>query len=358
MARERVEGWPHYVHRQANGQRLFVIERQVTVEDDRSNKTVHRFHVSTGAHSLEPALAQLRRFEADPFNYSRAGGDLRAPLLLTAEMQTRLFQWQVANNRTRKYARETGAWVLRWVKQLRGVNLRKMSLARDVLPALDGGPVGARRPMIASLKTLMTWLRTERHELSTAEDVTLDLRLPKSAPAKHRERQVVEVARVRKAAKHLKGRYLDALLFQMGTAAHVTELERFIRDSRSQLVVFRRAKRLADGSKCLAVVMLWHKTKKWHRIPLVRAETVEAAKRLRALGRVPKKMNARLYAACDTAKVKRFSYKLRHSVLTWGRKRGASREAAAEFAGHESLATQEIYVDLDLPPSAIPVEKL
>lgn len=355
--RELVEGWPHYVKRQKNGQRLFLIEKQVTVDDEHGNKTTHRFHVSTGAHSLEPALAQLRRFEADPFNYSRAGGDLRAPLLLTADMVTKLYQWQVANGRTRKYARETATWLLKWVAHLRGINLRKLQLARDVLPVLDKAG-GARRSMMASLKTLCAWLRTERHEMSSAEDATRDLKLPKPKPAKHSERQVVDVKRVRKAARHLKGVYLDCLLFQMGTAAHVTELQRFITDPRSQLVVFKKTKRLPNGMKCFAVVVLWHKTKKWHRIPVTERQTIEPAKRLRARGRVPKKMNARLYAACDKAKVERFSYKLRHSVLTWGRARGASREAAAEFAGHESLAMQDTYVDLDLPASAIPIERL
>lgn len=356
--REKVEGWPGYVHRQKDGRPLFVIEKQVTVTDDAGNKVRHRFHVSTRAHSLKPALEQLQRFEADPFGYNPVGGDLRAPLLLTADVVTRLAQWQVANGRTRKYARESGNWLLRWVRHLRGVNLRKLGIARDVLPVLDAGPAGARRPMIASLKTLMTWLRTERHELTSAEDATRDLLLPKSTPAKHRAKQVVDVARVRKAARHLDGRYLDALLFQMGTAAHVTELQRFITDARSQLVVFPKPKRLADGTKCLAVVMLWHKTKKWHRIPLVRRETVDAAQRLRARGRVPKRMNRRLREACEKAKVQPFTYKLRHSVLTWGRQAGASRKATAEFAGHENERTQEIYVDLDLPASAIPVQKL
>lgn len=355
--RETIEGWPGYVHRQKDGRPLFIIEKQVTVPDGKGGTVRHRFHVSTRAHSLKPALEQLKRFEGDPFAYNPVGGDLRAPLMLTTDMATSLHDWQIANGRSAKYAREVFTWLKRWGKALRGLNLRRLNIARDVLPVLDEAG-GARRPLMAALKTLFSWLRTERHELTSAEDPTRDLRLPKTTAAKHRERQVVDIGRVRKASKHLDGAYLDALLFQMGTAAHITELERFIRDARSQLVVLPRAKRLADGSKCLAVVMLWHKTKKWHRIPLTQRQTVEAAQRLRARGSVPKDLNGHLYAACDRAGVPQFSYKLRHSVLTWGRKRGASREAAAEFAGHESMSTQEVYVDLDLPPSAIPVERL
>lgn len=352
--RERNPDWPAgYVHTQKNGQRLYVIERQVTVAGTR-----HRFHLSTGAHSLKPALEQLARFEADPFSYSRAGGDLRAPLLLTAELIERLHDWQLANHRSPKYARETSTWLIHWLKRMRGVNLRRLSLARDVLPVLDAVG-GARRPMMASLKTLCAWLRMERHELTTAEDATLDLRLPKPPPKKHSEEVVVPLRDVRRAAKHLQGAYLDALHFQMGTAAHITELERFIRDERSRLVVFPKARRAPDGGKVLAVVVLFHKTKKWHRINLTKAVHVEAAKRLRARGAVPKLLNAHLYAACDKARVKRFSYKLRHSVLSWARGHGVAKQALADFAGHEdSRTTEKHYLDTDLPATTIPVETL
>lgn len=356
--RETVEGWPGYVHRQKDGRPLFIIEKQVTVTDEKGQKTRHRFHVSTRAHSLKPALEQLKRFEGDPFAYNPVGGDLRAPLLLTVDIATQLYDWQILNGRSPKYAREVFTWLKRWGKALRGLNLRKLNIARDVLPVLDNAG-GARRPLMATLKTLFAWLRTERHELTSAEDPTRDLRLPKTSAAKHRERQVVDIARVRKAAKHLKGAYLDVLLFQMGTAAHITELERFIRDARSQLVVYPRAKRMADGRLVMALVLLPHKSKKMHAIPLTRKETAEAAKRLRARGSVPKDLNGHLYAACEKAGVERFGYKLRHSVLTWGRLRGASKQSLADFAGHEDVRTTErFYIDMDLPASGIPIEKL
>jgi len=63
---------------------------------------------------LEPALKQLARFEADPFSYHRAGGDLRAPLLLTAEMALQLYRWQVSRGLTTKYAREVNTWLGKW----------------------------------------------------------------------------------------------------------------------------------------------------------------------------------------------------------------------------------------------------
>lgn len=358
--RERIEGWPGYVHRQRDGRPLFIIEKQVTVTDDAGNKTRHRFHVSTRAHSLKPALEQLQRFEADPFAYNPVGGDLRAPLVLTAGMLVQFYDWQVAQGLTPKYARETFTWLKRWVRALKGVNLRSARLARDVMPALDAARPGARRPLMASLKTLFAWLRTERHELTSAEDATRDLKLAQSAPAKHRKKVAHAVADVRKVAELLKGVYRDALLFQWATSCHVSELERFVRDGRSRLVVYRKPQRLADGSKAIAQVELWHKTGKIHRVALTRPEHVEAAGRLRKRGSLPSRsdLNAMIYAACAKAKVPRMSFVMRHTTLTRAAALGVSEGRRMAHAGHQDARTARRYVDVELPLGALPVEKL
>lgn len=353
--RERNPDWPAgYVHRQKDGSRLFIIERQVTVDGVR-----HRFHLSTGCHSLEPALKQLARFEADPFSYSRAGGDLRAPLLLTVDMALQFYHWQIERGLSPKYARETNTWLARWIRSLKGVDLRRMKLARDVLPVLDAAG-GARRSMMAALKTLMSWLRTERHELTSGEDVTRDLKLPQSEARKHSEAVAHPLANVRKVSAKLRGVYRDALVFQWATAGHVSELERFVRDARSRLVVFKKPERLADGTTVLAQVELWHKTKKWHRVGLTKRQHVEAARRLRERGSLPTRtdLNRTVYAACDEAKVPRFSYALRHSALTHAAKRGVSEERRMAHAGHEERKTAARYVDVSMPLAAIDAEEL
>lgn len=358
--RVKVEGWPYYAHRQKNGRLLYIIEKQMTVPaTDEHAATTHRFHLSTRCTKLDAALKQLARFEADPFGYNPVGGDLRAPLLLTAELAERFFRAQLAKGLSRKYARETFTWLKRWGKALRGVDLRRMQIARDVLPVLDAAG-GARRPMMAALKTLCAWLRVERHEMTSAEDVTRDLRLPQADIAKQKRRVAHNLAHVRKALAKLKGVYRDALLFQAATACHISELERFVRDPRSALVVFDKPKRLADGSKALAVVSVWHKTKKQHRVALVSAVAVEAAQRLISRRSLPprNKLNAAVYAACDAAKVPRLSFALRHTVLTWGAQRGVSEQRLAQHAGHEDVRTTRRYVDVDLPLAAIPAERL
>lgn len=354
MSRERYDGWPYYVHRTKDGKPLFIIERQMTVDGHR-----HRFHVSTRCHSLKPALEQLARFEADPFGYNPVGGDLRAPLLLTADLAESFFNAQLAKGLSRKYARENFTWLKRWGKRLKGVDLRRLQVARDVLPVLDGAG-GARRPMMAALKTFCTWLRVERHEMTSAEDATRDLRLPQADVAKTKKRVAHDIGAVRKVLKKLKGVYRDALLFQWATSCHISELERFVRDERSRLVEFNKPQRLADGTKALAMVVLWHKTKDWHRIALTRAEHVDAARRLRERGSLPpqNKLNATIYDACAAAKVPRMSYVMRHTTLTRAAARGVGRERRMAHARHQNAKTADRYVDVDLPLAAIPAERL
>jgi hypothetical protein len=356
--REKIEGWPYYVRRTNKGRPVFFIERQMTVDGTR-----HRFHVSTRATSLKAALEQLSRFEADPFGYNPAGGDLRGPLLLTAELAEQFFNAQLARGLSRKYARETFTWLKHWGKRLKGVDLRRLSIARDVLPVLDSAG-GAKRPMMAALKTLCTWLRVERHEMTSAEDSTRDLRLPQADVAKRKKRVAHEKGDVSAVLKGLRGVYRDALLFQWATSCHVSELERFVRDERSRLVEFSEPERLADGAKALAIAEFWHKssmkTGKPHQVALTRAEHVDAARRLRERGSLPpqNKLNATIYAACDAAGVPRMSFVMRHTTLTRAAQRGVSEDRRMAHAGHQNRKTAQRYVDVDLPLAAIPAERL
>lgn len=356
-ARELVEGWPFYVRRDKKGRPAFVIEKQITVDD-----VLHRFHVSTRAHSLKAALEQLARFEADPFAYNPVGGDTRAPLLLTADATVKFFDYQRSKELSLKYCREVNTNLLIWVTKLRGKDLRRLDLARDVLPALDAST--NRRPMMAALKTFMTWLRLERHELRLAEDVTRDLRLPQADMAKKKKVVAFEKDNVSAVLKRLRDVYRDALLFQWATSCHVTELERFVRDPRSRLVEMKKPTKLADGTKALAIVELWHKntrkTGKLHQVALTRPEHVKAARRLRARGSIPKRSDLlrHIYDACDAADVPRMTYVMRHTTLTRAAARGISEDRRMKHANHQHAQTARRYVDVNLPLAAIPAEKL
>src|SRR6185436_18320176 len=144
------------------------------------------------------------------------------------------------------------------------------------------------------------------------------------------------------------------------TGAHVSELERFVREERSRLVVFDKPERLADGTKALAVVSFWHKssrkTGELHDVALTRREHVDAARRLRQRGKLPTRtdLNRTLYAACEAAKVPRMSFVMRHTVFTRAAKRGVSEERRMKHAGHQNANTARRYVDVKLPLAAIP----
>jgi hypothetical protein len=361
--RELFEGWPFYVRRTKAGRPVFIIEKQISVADESGAVTTHRFHVSTRCTKLDAALKQLARFEADPFSYNPVGGDLRAPLLLTAEYTVKFFEMQQARGLSLKYARETNTLLLKWVVALRGKDLRRLTVPRDILPVLDAAG-GNRRPMMAALKTFCTWLRVERHEMTSAEDVTRDLRLPQADMAKRKRKVAHDIGDVRKVLAKLSGVYRDALLFQWATSCHVTELERFVRDERSRLIEFSKPKRLADGTMTVGLAEFWHKstmkTGKLHQVALTRPEHVEAARRLRERGSVPKRSDllAAIYEACDAAKVPRMSYVMRHTTLTRAAKRGISEERRMQHANHQNAETARRYVDVELPLAAIPAEKL
>jgi hypothetical protein len=359
--RVKVEGWPYYAHRQKNGRLLYVIEKQISVADESGAVTTHRFHVSTRCTKLDAALKQLARFEADPFAYNPVGGDTRAPLLLTAELTVKFYEYQIAGSRSPKYCRETNTNLLKWVAHLRGKDLRRLDVARDLLPVLDAN---GKRQMMAPLKTFMTWLRVERHALTSAEDVTRDLRLPQADAAKRTKNVTHKKTDISKVLRKLEGVYRDALLFQWATSSHVAELERFVRDPRSKLVVFPKAQRLADGTKALAVASFWHKssrkTGELHDVALTRPEQVKAAQRLRERSSIPSqnKLNRVIYAACAAAGVERMSFVMRHTTLSRAAERGVSEDRRMKHAGHQNAATARRYVQVKLPLAAIPAEKL
>jgi hypothetical protein len=332
-----------------------VIERQITI-DTPEGKVKRRFHVSTRCHTIKAALAQLERFEADPAGYSPLGADVRDPLPLTLDLVDGFYRYQLARV-SAKYARETNTWLLTWVRGLRGKDLRSLK-ARDLIPTLDAATPGARRPLKAAIKTLFAWLRVERHELTAAEDCTRDLHLEQSDPAKRTRPVAHPIENVRAVLKRLRGVYRDALIFQWATSCHVSELERFVRDDRSRLVKVRTT--LADGTKALAVVELWHKTGDWHRIALTRAEHVKAAQRLKARGSLPTRsdLNATIYAVCDALKIPRMSYVMRHTTLTRAASRGVALDRRMAHANHRNRETAERYVDIRLPLGAIPAERI
>jgi len=336
--------WPGgYVHLQANGEQLFIIERRVRG---------HRFHVSTRCHTLRGAMKQLERFEANPGAYAPEGEAPEQGLVLTAELLLAFHDWQLQKGNTRKHANEMVSRLADWTEDLRGRDLRQLSLRDDVKPALERRGT-SRAHRIIALKAFFGWLRKERHLLTSAQDCTLDLPVPQASPAKHRRRKAVALETVRAAAAGLAPAYRDMLVVLAGTGWHVTELERFVRHPESELVYARR-------EDTLAVLTTRHKGGELTRTPVNDGEVLAAAERLKARGELPRRANEALKSACRAAAVPPFTFGvMRHTVATWAVERGGVPAQVAEFLGHkDARTTRRFYTDVAVPTVPVPLPSL
>lgn len=330
--------WPGgYVHRQTDGQNLFIIEREVGG---------FRFHRSTRCHTREAAMAQLKRFEANPSKWSPDGSE-EAPLVMTTDLLAEYREWGLTEKRnSRRHCNEQAHLLAAWVDELGTTDLRHLTVF--VVREMLGRWSTRQRHRLIAFKAFMGWLRREKGLLRHHQDVSLDLSVPRVAPEKHTRRKVVEPARVQAAWRKLKGPYRDMLQLLAGTGLHVSELERFIRQPDARLELPKKGG---------AVLVTRHKSGEWTRIPLKHAEHIEAAKRLKRRGQVPRWFTRHVKAACRAAKVEEFGPgQMRTSVGTFAVEKGASPEEASRFLHHKDKRTTErFYIDTAVPVPAVPV---
>lgn len=339
MKRER---WPGgYIHLQNDGRKLFIIEREVGGT---------RFHVSTRAHSKDAAMAQLKRFEANPGTWSPDGvGD--DALVLTTALVLEYRKWSITAKRNgRRHSNEQAHLLTAWGEALAKSDLRQLTVF-VVREKLEGWPTRHRHRLIA-LKAFMGWLRREKGLLKHAQDVSLDLSVPKVAPEKHRRKKVVEPERIEAAWRKLVGPYRDMLQVLAGTGMHVSELERFIRQPDAYLQ--------EPEVGPLAVLVTRHKSGEWTRIPITHVEHVDAAKRLKKRGQVPRWFTRKVKAACRAAGVDEFGPgQMRSSVATFAVEQGAPPEQVGRFLHHKDKRTTErFYIDTAVPVASVPVTVL
>ena len=344
--------WPGagYIRREKDGSETWVIERQVGGR---------RYHVSTRCHSERAAEKHLERFEKDPAAYERemkegpaepAGG-----LRITAALVDEFAGWLTSRDRptTKKYAREMRQRLGDWLEDLGARDLRRLDLA-TLKAAVAARKVGRQHRIIA-IKIFCAWLRQEKGLLERKEDVTLDLAVPQANPEKHRRRKAVPVERVRAVLSRLAPAYRDCLLLLAHTGWHVSELERFVRTPEARIA--------PGGGNVLAVLQVLHKTGATTRTPVLDEAALEAAKRLKARGEVPRKLNAAVKSACEAAELPRDEWftlgVMRHSVATWAIEAGTSAEVVAEFLNHKSKSTTlRFYADVAVPTLPVRLPKL
>jgi integrase len=342
--------WPGgYWRLNKRGKKVFIISRMIGTQ---------RFHVSTRAHNLTAAMKQFERFEADPANY-RPEGRKAEKVTLSPELIQEHFTHSLASGNTAHYAKGTLAFLTDWRDDLGDIDLRHVTLRDHVKPALDERET-SRRQRIIALKSFYAWLRKDRHMLTSANDPTLDLPVPQGSPEKHRRRKAVAFDVVCKVFKHLAPAYRDVLQLLAATGWHVSEVTRFVRREDSAIITPEREVMDHRGRKVLAVLVTWHKTKKFTRTPLVEPEHVRAAERLRERRTMPRKLRETFRAACELAGVPKFNPGvMRHSVGTWAVELGATKEQVAEYLDHADKSTTErFYIDVHIPTTTVPTRVL
>lgn len=310
-----------------------------------------RFHVSTGCSTERAALKELERFEADPAGYVPNGGT--DALRLTAEMALEYRVHQLAQGVTPEWANEVGRCLADWIDILGRHDLRRLSLHRDLKPALDRWRT-RRGGRIKALKGLFRWLRQERGLVTHSQDATVDLRVPQSRPEKWRRRKIVPPEDVAAVLRHLPPETADVLHLLSATSWHLSEVRRFAEGGEIAQPV--------GAPTVLAVLIVRQKSGELTKTPVGYVEHLEAARRIRSSGQVASRVTLarHMRIACRAAGVPWFGLgQMRHTVLTWAVEDGASLKDAAEFAHHRSEATtRRWYVDLNVPRAPLPVRRL
>lgn len=349
-----------YIRHEADGSAVFIIERQVGGQ---------RFHVSTRCHDEKAATAQLARFEANPAGYNPAGEAPEAGLLLTVELIDEFHVWHLASGTTRKHARSAARMLGQWMVAFGSRDLRRLELPE--LKAALARWSTSRQHRIIALKVFFKWLRQEKGLLRHAQDPTLDLPVPQGSPEKHRRRKATDWNLVREAFPYLSPRMQDVLQFFSATGWHVSEVERFVRNPQAHIDT-PGVEVSGPGGVVLGVLVNWHKTKKWTRTSIVHQAHLDAIRRLKDAGTLPRKMNEQVRAAVEKADAKRREFDptwkdrepftvgvMRHSVATWGVELGATAEEAAAHLDHaDKRTTERFYLDLRVPKPAIPTRVL
>lgn len=334
--------WPGGHIRRGKKRDVYVIERRVGGV---------KFHVSTRASNLSAAMKHLERFEADPSGYRPAEG--RVGLALTADLVLDYQSWQLDVKKvSRAWSADCARVLGDWAEDLGGKDLKKLSTA-DIKNALNKRKT-TRHHRVIALKGFFKWLRREKGLLKHAEDVTLDVEIPKVRAAKLTRKKDVPVEIVRQVAPHLPAHVRDVLTLQMGTGWHISEVRRFASDG--EIVE-------TGKSDVLAVLVTQHKTNRLTRTPIRSAEHLDAARRLRARGSIMTNDSLRYHtkkAAKAAGLAEKFTLGvMRHSVTTWAIEQGARMAEVAEFLDHRSPnTTADHYANAAVPTVSIPVSTL
>lgn len=217
-----VETWEGgFIRTDVKGRKVYVIRRMINGKS---------YKVSTRAGNARAPMEQLKRFEADPEGYNPAGAPREAPIYLDAPLAEEFLIWnRDVKKNSREWLEKQQRYLAWWADQLKGLDLRKVSLVDHIKPALKGAGNGPHR--IAVLKSVYSWLRKEKHLLTVNEDPTFQtLVVPQARPEQWKRVKVIPRENYLLAREHLAPHWRDGMDVQAGTGWHVTELIRFAKE--------------------------------------------------------------------------------------------------------------------------------
>lgn len=339
----------------ADGAPVYVLERMVARR---------RYAITLDVASETEALAELALFLRDPVAYERTAAKAkeearkaaveRDQLLIDAELVGRFLKHLQQKERSPKYVEDTKRYLATWAAQLGERDLRQLEL-KDLERALDKME-GARQQRIAAIKSFFSFLRSEEGLLKTAEDATLDLKVPQSNPEKNTRKKGYSMEHVEKIFGAVEDPLVrDVILARAKTGMHGSELRRL---AKGEGVLAK-----LDGKTAIAgTLTVKHKNRTVHTQSLD-ADTFAALARIIEAGRIPddKQINQAIDAAAKTLRVKPIRLgELRHSYRTWARTHGTivrladaglPLDAIADSVRHKDTRTTKRFCDgTEVPP--------
>jgi integrase len=360
MAWIEFEGWVHgRVWQGKKGRLSFYIRRN---GKDRP----------TGASTLVGALAAVERWEKT--------GDARppedtGPVFLDVELGKAFLAASKAKGNSLGWRRNQRQHLDWWQEQLAGRDLRagrRSSVSMpDLRAALDGATSARQREAV--LRALYTWLRGgvklsdgRKVEFSAAEDPTYGKPhiTPPGRPAQETVDKAIDDADLETTLGYLDAkwqergetdeersrrgrRWGDLLRLLDGTGMHVSEAARFAAGGAVEPLP---SDRKATEREAAVLVVPLHKSGFPYRVA-VSAETVEAAKRVRADGPFSIAVfYGELRKAAKATGAKVLPGRFRHTVAKAAVNAGATIEQVGNFLGHKSPATtKKFYAALGVP---------
>jgi integrase len=336
-----------YIRVDSRGKKTFIIRRSIGGE---------RYEVSTRVGTWRGAMEQLKRFEANPAQYTPGGDAPRDALLMTQDLVQKFLDWSRDEKKNSHTWRWTQAWALKWWgEKLAGLNLRGgVSLAEHITPALAAEPKN-KHHRIAVLKAFFAWLRKVRHEIEPKDDPTLQaLAVPQSRPEQWKKDKVIpkrDYSAVVKALDPKKQKHWRAALtVQLATGWHVTEVIRFAQGGSIEAHPRKKSS-----------VLLCPQTKGGNMLRTeVSAVAIEAGKVLLAYGSFTwqaynKAINEAIVTANEDLpegeKIEAFTPgRFRHTVATAAINAGEDPATVAAFLNHrDSRTTRRFYATHSVP---------